>query len=110
MSAEQQTEQAVELELDLLRAPGQDTISPDLPGKLSAPFQRSPRALDQAGAVFGFFPCHLSLQALYFPAAQQRITANHGSTGVFLTLLSNVFVGRTALIFYHFTTQEFPLP
>lgn len=67
--------------------------------------------------MFGFFPCHLSLWALYFPAAQRMmalplatVTANHGITGVFLRLLSNVFVGRTASISYHFTTQEFPLP
>lgn len=38
------------------------------------------------------------------------VTATRGITGVLLTLLSNVFVGRTALISYHFTTQEFPLP
>lgn len=39
-----------------------------------------------------------------------RGTANHGITGVLLRLLSNVFVGRTASLSYHFTPQEFPLP
>lgn len=38
------------------------------------------------------------------------VTAAHGIAGVLLTLLCNVFVGRTASISYHFTTQEFPLP